>query len=101
VSLVRKLLFGLVLLVFVLLAGVFAYNNPDTIAVDVGFVRLEGVSMVAAFGVVFVLGWVFGLLSAGLALLRMAGERHRLRRDLKFAETELSSLRSLPMRDAN
>jgi hypothetical protein len=31
----------------------------------------------------------------------MAGEKRQLRRDLRFAETELSSLRALPLHDAN
>jgi hypothetical protein len=31
----------------------------------------------------------------------MAGERRRLRRHLKLAEAEVSSLRSLPLQDAN
>ena len=36
-----------------------------------------------------------------MALIRMTRERRRLRRDLKLAEAEVSSLRSLPLQDAN
>ena len=97
----RKIGLLLSLLVIVLLASVFTYSNPDTIAVDIGFVRLEEVSMSVAFAVCFAVGWLFGLLSAGIALIRIVSERRQLRRNLRLAEAEVSSLRSLPLHDAN
>jgi hypothetical protein len=84
-----------------LLAAVFAYSNPQPIDVDVGFFRVEQISLTAAFVVVFTLGWLFGLLSAGLALWRSAAERRRLRKDLQYAEAELNTLRRSPLPDAN
>jgi uncharacterized membrane protein YciS (DUF1049 family) len=93
--------FFIVLALLVLLAAMFAYSNPEPIAVDVGFARLENVSVSVAFSVAFSFGWVFGLLCAGLILMRLARERRRLRRELRIAEAELSSLRSLPLHDAN
>lgn len=98
---IRKIALFLSLLVIALLAAVFAYNNPDNIAVDIGFARFEDVSVSLAFVVCFAVGWAFGLLSAGIAVIRMAGERRRLRRELRLAEAEVSSLRSLPLHDAN
>ena len=97
----RKIGLLLSLLVIVLLAAVFAYSNPDSIAVDIGFVRLEDVPMSLAFAVCFAVGWLFGLLCAGIAVIRILGERRRLRRNLRLAEAEVSSLRSLPLHDAN
>ena len=97
----RKIALFASLLLVVLLAAVFAFNNPGNITVDVGFTRFEEVSVSLAFVVCFAIGWVFGLLSAGVAMLRLAGERRRLRRDLRLAEAEISSLRSLPLHDAN
>jgi uncharacterized membrane protein YciS (DUF1049 family) len=91
----------LLIAAIVLLAAAFAYTNPGLITVDVGVARLEDVSMSLAFASAFGLGWLFGLACAALALLRMARERRRLRRDLRYAETELSTLRSLPLRDAD
>ena len=44
---------------------------------------------------------IFGLISAGVALLRLSRERRRLRRELKLAEAEVKSLRSLPLHDAD
>jgi uncharacterized integral membrane protein len=98
---VRKTVLVLSLLLVALLTAVFAYINPDTVALDVGFTRLEDVSIALAFAVCLAIGWLFGLITAGMALIRMTRERRRLRRDLKLAEAEVSSLRSLPLQDAN
>ncbi len=90
----RRLAFVAVLIVLMLLAGVFAYSNPEPIAIDVGFRRFEQVSMAAAFTIVLAVGWIFGVLSAALALWRSAGERRRLKQDLKYAEAELNTRRT-------
>jgi hypothetical protein len=87
----RRLVFVAVLLVLMLLVGVFAYSNPQPIDIDVGLMRFEQVSMAAAFAIVLAVGWLFGVLSAGVALWRSAGEKRRLRQDLKYAEAELQT----------
>ena len=97
----RKIALFLVLVLIVLVAAVFAYNNPENISLDIGFTRVEEVSVALAFVVCFAVGWLAGLLSAGIAVMRMAGERRRLRKDLRLAEAEITSLRSLPLQDAN
>ena len=51
--------------------------------------------------VVFVAGWIFGLLCVSVYLLRLVNERRRLRKSLRIAEAEVSSLRNLPMQDAD
>jgi uncharacterized integral membrane protein len=101
VTLLRRLAFIALLIVLMLLAAMFAYSNPEPIDVDVGFVRVEQVSMALAFAVVFVCGWLFGLLTAALAVLRNARERRRLQKDLRHAEAELSALREAPLQDAH
>jgi protein-S-isoprenylcysteine O-methyltransferase Ste14 len=85
----RRLMFVAVLLLLMLMTGVFAYSNPEPIDVDVGFLRFEQVSMASAFAIVLAVGWLLGLLSAAIALWRSAGEKRRLRQDLKYAEAEL------------
>ncbi len=97
----RRLALFLALFLVVLIAAVFAYNNPGSIAVDVAFTRFENVPIAFAFAVALAIGWLFGLLSAGAAVVRMASERRRLRRKLGLAEAEVSSLRSLPLHDAD
>lgn len=94
-KLVRSVLY-LVLLVAVLLAATaFAALNPLPITLDlaVGLVEVQAsLAMIIAFGV----GWLFGLLCAGLALLRAFNERRRLRRATDMAEAEVRALRGLP-----
>jgi uncharacterized membrane protein YciS (DUF1049 family) len=97
----RVILLAVVLTLFVLLTATFAYNNPQPIDVDIGVARLEGVSMTVAFVVVFACGWVFGVLSAALSLVRSANERRRLRKDLRYVEAELATLRETATQDAN
>ena len=98
---VRKIVLFASLLLVALLTGVFAYNNPDRVGLDIGFARFENISIVLAFAVALGIGWLFGLATVSFTLIRMARERRRLRRDLKLAEAEVSSLRSLPLHDAN
>jgi hypothetical protein len=92
----RRLAFVAVLVVLMLLTGVFAYSNPYPVDIDVGAVRFEQVSMAVAFAIVLAVGWLFGLLSAGIALWRSAGEKRRLRQDLKYAEAELRTRQTTP-----
>ena len=97
----RKIGLFFALLLVVLIAAVFAWNNPGTLDVDIAFTRFENVPATLAFAVAFAVGWVAGLLSAGVAVVRMAGERRRLRRKLRLADAEVSSLRNLPLQDAD
>jgi len=97
----RRLLFVAIAVVFVLIAAVFAYGNQEPIAIDIGFMRLENVSLTVALAVTFAAGALFGSLLCTLALLRHFRERRLLRRELRRAETELASLRSLAQPDAD
>ena len=97
----RRLAFIFLLIVLMVLAAMFAYSNPQPIDVDIGLFRVEQISMALAFAVVFVCGWLFGLLMAGLTLWRNAREKRRLRKDLRYAEAELSTLRGVPLQDAH
>jgi uncharacterized integral membrane protein len=97
----RRLTYIVIAVLLALIAAILSYGNPEPIAVDIGFIRFDRVSLTVAFTCAVGLGWLFGLACAGLALLRMAGEKRQLQRELRFAETELSSLRALPLHDAN
>ncbi len=97
----RRAIYFLVLLFLVLVAVVLAYSNPDPVSLDLGIARIDGVSLSVALAGAFALGWLFGLISAGAALLRMIADRRRLRREIRFAEAELGSLRGLPLQDAD
>ena len=97
----RRAIYFLVLVFLVLVAVVLAYSNPEPVSVDIGIARFDGVSMSVALAGAFAAGWLFGLICAGAALLKMIRDRHRLRRELKFAEAELRRLRGLPLQDAD
>lgn len=98
---IRRLTYIVVAVLFILTAVVLAYGNPQPITIDIGFARFDSVSVTVVLVCAFGLGWLFGLVCAGLALLRLVRERHRLRRDLRLAEAELGTLRALPLNDAN
>ena len=87
--------------VFVLISAVFAYANRGVIDLDLGFVRLEQVSVAGAFVGTFIVGAVFGLGCAAVAYLKVANERRRLRRLLTEAESEVGRLRSAPLKNAD
>jgi uncharacterized integral membrane protein len=98
----RRVAFAALLIALMVLAAMFAYINPQPVDVDIGLAKLEQISLALAFAVVFVCGWLFGLLTAALTLWRGASERRRLRKDLRYVEAELSTLRSTrPLQDAN
>ncbi|MDH4110156.1 MAG: lipopolysaccharide assembly protein LapA domain-containing protein [Gammaproteobacteria bacterium] len=92
-------LIGLFLLVFVLMIW-FTSINPGTISIDLAFGTVEP-TIPLALAVSFVLGWLFGLISVAFYVLGLLNERRRLRSALRSAESEVSSLRSLPLADAD
>ncbi len=98
---VRKILFLAGLLVFALAAAVFAYGNRGAIALDLGFMRIEEISMTAAFAGAFVCGAVFGIGCGALALFRAAAEKRILRRRLSAVENEVARLRGAPLENAD
>ena len=96
----RNILFFLVLLSGLLLATAFAAINPGVIQLDLAFFETEvtkSLALIVAFGI----GWIFGLLCAGLILLKSLNERRQLRKSLGFAESEVRALRNMPIQDAD
>ena len=97
----RRAALIILVLVVLLLAAIFAFNNPARVPLDLGFVRLENVPVTLALTIALAVGWGLGLLSAGTAVVRVAAERRRLKRELRSAESEVKSLRSMPLQDAD
>ena len=93
---------GAILLVLVILAVmlVFTRLNPGLIEIDLAFGTVES-SVPLAFTVTFAAGWLFGVLCTLAFVARLLNERRRLRKELKSSETELSSLRHMPLSDAD
>ena len=97
---VRYVSFVIVILFVFLAAVVFAAINPAPMSLDLAFARFELKTSLALLAFLAA-GWVFGLLCAGLVLLKMANEKRKLRKALQLAEAEVKSLRRMPLHDAH
>lgn len=95
----RAILAGTLILGTLLIAVTFAWLNPGQINLDLGFVQVT-VATSVAFAVTFALGWLFGLMSIGVFVLKLMRERRKLRRELMSAEREAEAIRSLPQENA-
>ena len=93
---------GLLLLIVLIFIGmvVFTAGNPGEVAINI--LNWEFSSPISlAFTIAFAIGWLFGVVCMGLYALKVANERRMLRRSLRMSENEVSSLRSLPLNDAD
>ena len=95
----RAALILLLIVVFVVMV-VFSYLNTGEVEVNLAFVSVT-TSISIAFTVTLVVGWLFGVVSMGLFALRLVNERRTLRRALRVSESEVTTLRSLPLSDAD
>ncbi|NNF16185.1 MAG: LapA family protein [Gammaproteobacteria bacterium] len=95
----RSLVFILLVVIVLLLSALFASQNPGLIELDLIFAKVEVLKSLA-FTMTLAVGWLLGILSAGLYIVRSMRERRKLTKAIKLAEVELKNLRSLPMQDA-
>ena len=93
---------GLLILVvaIVIIMATFTANNTGMVDIDLAFTKVT-TSIPLAFTVTFALGWLFGILCLGFFALKLVNERRVLRRSLRVTESEVSSLRNLPLNDAD
>ena len=96
----KKAALILLLIVIFGIMVVFSYLNTGDVEVNLAFITVT-TSVSIAFTVTLVAGWLLGVISMGLYALRLANERRTLRRALRTSESEISSLRSLPLSDAD
>jgi putative membrane protein len=90
----------LIFLVIAVAMFVFTDSNPGTVQLDLILGTVEA-SIPLAFTLAFATGWIFGILCAAVFMIRLVNERRQLRKSLRLAEAEVSSLRSLPISDAD
>ncbi len=92
----------LVLVLIAVIVAVFAFTsvNSGTIEIDLLFDTVT-TSVSLAFAVTFAAGWLFGLACLSIWAIRLVNERRVLKRALRASESEVSSLRSLPLTDAD
>jgi uncharacterized membrane protein YciS (DUF1049 family) len=96
----KRIGLAILILFIVIVTVTFTANNTGVINVDLAFTEIT-TSIPVAFTVTFALGWLFGLLSVGFYVLKLLNERRILRRSLRLTENEVSSLRNLPLNDAD
>ncbi len=96
----KKIGIGILIVVIFVMMLWFTSNNPGNVEIDLAFGTVTP-SIPVAFSVMFVVGWAFGLLCTSVFILRLANERRQLRRSLRHSESEVSSLRNLPLTDAD
>ena len=79
---------------------VFTYHNKGTVDVDLILTTVT-TSVPVAFTIAFAIGWLFGILCMGAWALRLMNDRRNIRRSLRVSESEVTSLRNLPLNDAD
>jgi uncharacterized integral membrane protein len=93
---------GLVALVLIILVAMLTFTalNSGTIDLDLAF--FAGTYPISVVLVAtFIVGMIFGMLCMTAFVFRLVKERRTLRRTLRTSESEVSSLRNLPLSDAD
>lgn len=96
----KRIGLAILIVIIVIVMATFTANNTGMIDIDLAFAQLT-TSIPLAFTVTFAIGWLFGVLSLGFYVLKLVNERRVLRRSLRMRESEVSSLRNLPLSDAD
>jgi putative membrane protein len=96
----KRIGLAILIVLIVVVMATFTANNTGMIDIDLAFIEIT-TSIPLAFTVAFAVGWLFGVLCIGFFALKLVNERRVLRRSLKMTESEVSSLRSLPISDAD
>ena len=93
---------GLITLIVILFVAMFTFTalNTGEVELDLGFFK-RNYPISVAFAGTFVLGILFGMLCMTVFVFRLINDRRNLRRSLRISESEVSSLRNLPLADAD
>jgi uncharacterized membrane protein YciS (DUF1049 family) len=93
---------GLLLLVLVIVLAMLTFTALNSGSIDLDLAFFAGTYPVSVILVAtFVVGTIFGMLCMTAFVFRLINERRTLRRALRLSESEVSSLRSLPLSDAD
>jgi putative membrane protein len=96
----KRIGLAILIIAIVIVMATFTANNRGMIEIDLAFTQIT-TSIPLAFTVTFAIGWLFGILCIGFYVLKLLRERRVLRRSLRMSENEVSSLRNLPLSDAD
>ena len=100
VDMLKRIAILVLFLVILVAMLVFTRLNSGLIEIDLAFVTVAS-SIPLAFTVTFVMGLLFGLLCTAIFAVRLINERRQLRKSLRLSESEVHSLRNLPLTDAD
>jgi uncharacterized membrane protein YciS (DUF1049 family) len=96
----KRIGLAVVIILIAIVMATFTANNTGMIDIDLAFARFT-TSIPLAFTIAFAVGWIFGILCMGFFALKLVNERRLLRRSLRMSQSEVSSLRNLPLSDAD
>lgn len=96
----KRIGLAILIVLIVIVVATFTANNTGMIEIDLAFTKIS-TSIPLAFAVTFAAGWLFGVLSLSFYVFKLINERRILRRSLRMRESEVSSLRNLPLSDAD
>lgn len=93
---------GLLILIVVIAVSMATFTaiNTGMVDIDLAFARFTQ-PLPLVLTVTFALGWLFGLLCMGFFAIKLYNQRRVLRRALRLSESEVTSLRGLPLSDAD
>lgn len=93
---------GLIILILVVFVVMFTFTalNTGDVELDLGFIK-GSYPISVTFAATFFGGVLFGMSCLTVFVFRLINERRSLRRALRSSESEVSSLRSLPLSDAD
>ena len=93
---------GLLLLIIVIAVAMATFTaiNTGSVDIDLAFAKYTQ-PLPLVLTVAFAVGWLFGILCMGFYALKLVNERRVLRRSLRLSESEVTSLRGLPLNDAD
>ena len=95
-------LIGLVALVLIILVAMLTFTALNSVTIDLDLAFFAGTYPISiVLVVIFVVGTIFGMLCMTAFVFRLIKERRTLRRSLRHSESEVSSLRNLPLSDAD
>ena len=93
---------ALVVLILVLFVVMFTFTALNTGEIELDLAFFAGTFPVSlTLAATFAFGVLFGMLCMTAFVFRLINERRALRRSLRLSESEVSSLRSLPLSDAD
>ncbi len=96
----KRIGLGLLLVIILVIVFTFTALNSGTIELDMAFFAgTYSISIVVI--TTFIIGILFGMLCMMSFVLRIINDRRTLRRALRMSESEVSSLRNLPLSDAD